>query len=445
MLKKRICVKETPEKGKGVYAIVLENGTQSFVKKFQVGSEKKNSLMKVFLVLFSLWLGVVTGLRSQSTFERCIGWIDDEYATQAILTSDSCVAISGYTHNFMNLVYDGFVLKTNLQGDTLWTRRFGDTNLVDVPRSLTETPYRELVLAGYQGEVPFTMLGKWKMNGEFVWWKRIFNFYSPAAVISTADSCTAFCGAYGNVLIAKTDTSGNFRWNKTFNTVETTNVFGMIQATSGSYILCGVQSHPDGPGLASWVALAKADGTPFWQKIHGEWEHMQIAYGIRQTRDGGYIYCGVHSGSYMWPTTWDPLFVKTKENGNVSWTRILDMDGDNELFSCDTTSDGGFIFCGKTDGSGAGGFDVLLIRANMQGDTLWTRTFGGPYDDVAKSVVTMPDGGFLVCGYSNSFETNGYDIYLIRTDSLGRVASGVGNLSDKYRKTRYSSGKSVQP
>ena len=37
MLKKRICVKETPEKGKGVYAIVLEKGTQRFVKKFRVG------------------------------------------------------------------------------------------------------------------------------------------------------------------------------------------------------------------------------------------------------------------------------------------------------------------------------------------------------------------------------------------------------------------------
>jgi hypothetical protein len=289
------------------------------------------------------------------------------------------------------------------------------------------------------------MLGKWKKDGEFVWWKRIFNYYAPAAVISTADSCTAFCGAYGNVLIAKTDTSGSFRWNRTFNTVETTNVSGMIQAASGSYIICGMQSHPDGPGLASWVGMAKADGTPVWQKIHGESEHRQNACCIRQTRDGGFIYCGRHSDSYVSPTNWDPLYVKIKDNGNVSWTRILDMEGNNELFACDTTSDGGYVFCGKTDGSGAGASDLLLVRTSSQGDTLWTRTFGGPYDDVGKSVVTMPDGGFLICGYSNSFETNGYDVYLIRTDSLGRVSPGVRNLSDKYRTYNYSSPQSNRP
>ena len=61
------------------------------------------------------------------------------------------------------------------------------------------------------------------------------------------------------------------------------------------------------------------------------------------------------------------------------------------------TSDGGYILAGYTRSYGAGGYDAWLIKTDVEGDTLWTRTFGGSDTDVGRSVRQTSDGGVFVC------------------------------------------------
>jgi hypothetical protein len=101
------------------------------------------------------------------------------------------------------------------------------------------------------------------------------------------------------------------------------------------------------------------------------------------------------------------------------WTRTYGGPEDDECNSIQQTSDGGFILAGFTESFGAGMSDFYVVKTDENGDTLWTRTFGGSEDDVAYAVLETLEGDFLVAGYTESFGAGSKDFYLVKTDESG--------------------------
>ena len=105
----------------------------------------------------------------------------------------------------------------------------------------------------------------------------------------------------------------------------------------------------------------------------------------------------------------------------VQWTRTFGGDGFDSGQSVRQTLDGGYIIAGTTTSFGAGGKDIFLVKTNSAGNLTWSRTFGGQGDDFGYSVQPIPDGGYIIAGYTNSFGAGGMDIYLVKTDSSGNM------------------------
>ena len=105
-------------------------------------------------------------------------------------------------------------------------------------------------------------------------------------------------------------------------------------------------------------------------------------------------------------------------SAQTNWTRTYGGAGDDEGYSVQQTNDGGYIVAGYTNSFGAGSRDAYLIKTNAWGDTLWTKTYGGPLDDCARSVQQTTDGGYIITGWIRSSFTE-EDVYLIKTDSRG--------------------------
>ncbi|MBM3324681.1 MAG: hypothetical protein FJY66_03350, partial [Calditrichaeota bacterium] len=74
---------------------------------------------------------------------------------------------------------------------------------------------------------------------------------------------------------------------------------------------------------------------------------------------------------------------------------------------------------GTTSSFGAGAWDFYLVKTDSHGDTLWTRTYGRTASDAAYCIQQTADGGYIVAGYSESEDANGHDCYLVKTDEQG--------------------------
>ena len=106
---------------------------------------------------------------------------------------------------------------------------------------------------------------------------------------------------------------------------------------------------------------------------------------------------------------------------DTAWTKTFGGPLADVGNSVKQTTDGGFIVAATTSSFGAGGQDIFLIKTDANGDTLWSKTFGGTGNDRAANVVKSNDNGYAIFGTTNSFGNGGDDFLLWKTDSLGNT------------------------
>ena len=162
------------------------------------------------------------------------------------------------------------------------------------------------------------------------------------------------------------------------------------------------------------VSLAHAQQT--WTRTYGGTSDDE-GYSVQQTTDGGYIVAG-YTDSFGAGTTMSTSS-RPMPPGIPSGPGPTAGTGSDYGYSVQQTSDGGYIVAGCTSSFGAGSGDVYLIKTNASGDTLWTRTYGGTGDDEGYSVQQTSDGGYIIAGYTDSFGAGDGDVYLIKTNASG--------------------------
>jgi len=170
--------------------------------------------------------------------------------------------------------------------------------------------------------------------------------------------------------------------------------------------------------IAIMLALARASlGQPapdtLWTRTYGG-ANRDIAYSIDQTTDGGFILAGVTES--FGAGNRDFYLVKTDSQGDTLWTRTYGGSGADVARSVQQTTDGGYVMAGWTTSFGAGYDDFYLVKTDAQGDTLWTRTYGGPGAEGAYSVQQTADGGYIIAGNGG-----GVVFYVVKTDESGNM------------------------
>ncbi len=192
----------------------------------------------------------------------------------------------------------------------------------------------------------------------------------------------------------------------------------IIETSDNCYVIAG-QTYSKGAGSSDlYLIKVDKDGTLLFDNAFGG---IDKDYGssVFECSDGGYIIAGV-TESYGAGGS-DVFLVKADINGNLRWKKTFGGADDDFGYSVVQTSDGGFIVTGRTKSMGAGDYDVYLIKTNNKGNLVWERTFGGDESDVAFSVIESSDGGFVITGYTISFGISDADVYIIKTDIDGLV------------------------
>ena len=115
------------------------------------------------------------------------------------------------------------------------------------------------------------------------------------------------------------------------------------------------------------------------------------------------------------------------------WTKTYGGTANDYGYCVQQISDGRYIITGRTYSFGAGNYDVYLVKTDSTGDTLWTRTYGGLYNDYGQSVQQTTDGGYIIAGRTRSYSSS-YDVFLVKTDSMGNTTwtKTYGDSADNY-------------
>ena len=143
----------------------------------------------------------------------------------------------------------------------------------------------------------------------------------------------------------------------------------------------------------------------------------QFGFAVESVSDGGFVVLG-DTYSYS-EGAHNVRLLKTDRAGTELWKKTYGGASNDVGRSVQETLDGGFIICGFTESYGAGGGDAWLIRTDSAGNEVWSKTFGGADYDHAYSVRQTTNGGFIVVGQTSSFGTGSSDVWLIKTDSSG--------------------------
>jgi len=290
-------------------------------------------------------------------------------------TSDDGFVVVGGTESFGAGLSAVWLIRTDAQGDTLWTRTYGGSS-VDGGVPVQQTSDGGFVVAGFT--------------------------YSYGAGMT-------------DVWLIRTDAQGDTLWTRTYGGSGIDNGYSVQQTSDSGFVVVGITSS-FGAGLIDvWLIRTDAQGDTLWTRTYGG-SNNDFGFSVQQTSDGGFVVAGIVSFGAVGHDAW---LIRTDAQGDTLWTRTYGGSSSEDGSTVQQTSDSGFVVVGNTESFGAGGHDVWLIRTDAQGDTLWTRTYGGSGIDGGSTVQQTSDGGFVVVGGTDSFGAGEADVWLIRTDAQG--------------------------
>ncbi|NQT23838.1 T9SS type A sorting domain-containing protein [candidate division KSB1 bacterium] len=312
------------------------------------------------------------------------------------------------------------------QPDTLWTKTFGGIDY-DIGRCVKQTDDGGFIITGQTNSFGTSLANVWLIktdtSGDTIWTNTIGinkglggNGYT---IQETSDEgyfiAGSVVGLYEDVLIIKTNAMGDTLWTKTFGGIANDVGYCGQQTSDGGYIITGFKysNYYD-----LWLIKTDASGNEEWEKTFGGTEFVKdVGRYIQQTADGGYIITG-YTYSYGVGSS-DVWLIKTDASGNEEWLQTYGGTSGEEGYCVQQTTDGGYIITGYTYSFDIGGGDVWLIKTDETGDTTWTKTFGGNSRDIGRSIQQTLDGGYIITGITESYGAGWTDIWLIKADSLG--------------------------
>ena len=241
--------------------------------------------------------------------------------------------------------------------------------------------------------------------------------------------CPAFDGGYvvggltysfgagdADAYFVKVDSAGDTAWTRTYGGTRFDNCYHLA-ATSDSGCIATGSTKSFGAGQNDvYLLKVNSSGDTAWARTYGG-TNIDQGNSVVPLANGGYFVAGWTMSYGSGPS--DVYVVRTGVSGDTVWTRTYGGPAYDYSHSVCQGPDGGFFIVGWTNSYGAGSYDVYVVRTDSLGDTVWTRTYGGTSEDYGIFVIPTEDSGCVIAGLTSSFGAGGYDVYLVRTDAHG--------------------------
>ncbi|HOX79018.1 MAG TPA: T9SS type A sorting domain-containing protein [Bacteroidales bacterium] len=352
---------------------------------------------------------------------------DHDMAFSITQTPDTNVHVAGY---FCGLLAEaGTISLDHRTGRDLWVMRYvGPAIDMDVAYAITSDDDGYLYVTGYDFKAnrlhdvyawklqpPKNTDGFYNLEGYATWGE-------GHSVLETPDKGFLIAGYQGssmtsstyNMRLIKTDINGDTLWTRNYGGNNEERAFDVAICPDNGYILTGFTKSFGAGGKDLYIVRTDENGNMQWEKTYGI-ETDEEGYSIVTATDGGYFIAGK---TYQYDGAGDLWFMKINAQGDSLWTKRYGGDRRDEVGEVHRTADGGYIFAGTRGHALTLGYitDIYAIRFDAAGDTIWTREIGSEdYWDAGGDILEQDDGTFLLVGYYLNKE------YIAKLDADGKT------------------------
>ena len=392
-----------------------------------------------FIILLIIFPSSI--LKSQvpdTLWTKTIGGANKESGYSVQQTNDGGYIIAGMTNSFGAGDYDVYLAKTNQQGDTLWTRTYGGA-LQDFASEVQQTADGGYIIIGgtksFNNGIDDLYLIKTDDNGDTLWTKVFGGLWGDVGRSIKQDKdgnyiatgyTMSFDPGNADVWVLKFNETGDTLWTRRIGGSQEEYGASIIQSKNEGYIITG---YTQSFGLNHDVYLIRLDssGDTVWTKHYGG-QGSDFGEDVLELDDGGFIIAG-YTTSYG-IGDYDCYLVRVNLNGDTLWSKHYGGESDDKAYAIELFEDG-FVLGGYTYNEGSTERDAFIIKTNFNGDTIWTKTIGGLYNDFGFDINKTNDNGLILTGEFDKYGDGNHDVWLVRIDNI------VTGLENEFFPTHY--------
>lgn len=331
-----------------------------------------------------IWL-VRSDAYGNQLWTKSIGGIGFDFANMVKRTpSDNGYIICGLTNSYGGGDNDGWLVKTDVNGNTLWNTTVGDAGIQE---------FEALTLTSDGG-------------------------YAVVGINYTTNTL------YYDILLVKFNSGGVKQWEKNIGG-QSFEIGNSIQETpDGGFIISGQTYSYGNLDGDNYLVKTSSTGVVEWEKTIAN-PGIQEPHYVQNSPDGGYIIIGDADSLSNGLGDTDAWLVKTDANGDTLWTRVLGGNKKDGGKTVEYTSDGGMIFAGITRSFGLINPNYYLVKTDSAGIIEWSNTtYGSIYHDHAYRGIETSDGGFAEFGYFRN-SSGAQNFSLVKLGPNGGVTKDI--------------------
>ncbi|HRG01279.1 MAG TPA: T9SS type A sorting domain-containing protein [Bacteroidia bacterium] len=341
----------------------------------------------------------------------------------------ACGSLMSIVTNYIG----AYLVKSDAQGNMLWKKQF-DFSLSggDFFTDVKELPDKNYLCVGstYDSTIQNSdvFLAKIDTNGSLVWFKKYTNINNDqsAELKITSDNKVIILGnsspnpntTYNDILLIKTDTTGNLIWRKTLGTIyEEVYLSLEVIKNNTEYLLGGRYGYYSSGNSYFDFGIVRTDtsGNLIWRNQYGTPSGDEPCGAAIYTLDSGFVMCGSYNNQ--------AALMKIDRNGVQKWIKYFTLGNtpNDWLPSVKQLSDSSFVMIGSGEYGTTTAWTGFLLKADKNGNLIWKRHYDGEptIPNYFYGFNTTQDGGFILTGQYNHIGQPYQNLWLVKTDSLG--------------------------
>jgi len=250
------------------------------------------------------------------------------------------------------------------------------------------------------------------------------------------DNCIYMVGfitdkTFANVdmLLVKTDTSGNEIWKKKIGLPTWSEEgFGISPCKNGDLLISGGRYVPNYTSANQGPLITRIDtaGNVKWQKFFSSFAYSNGSFDVKELANGDIVFINSTARVVGAKHLRRFKFTKLDSLGNVIWDKVRGLESEgSDAYKFIQEPSGNYVLAAlssyTTNNTTVSGWAYKL---DANGDSITSREYkiGALSQNYFRDLVRSPDNGYLFGGFIMPIPANGdigtQDIWLLKTDSL---------------------------